>query len=638
MSSRPPSHALRAAGRGALLGALLLGIEGLTNLMVGQPAPSVEDAVLMMAWYAGAIGAIGLAISRLRDATAHLLGLVALSFGFMASGKIAEELWWADFSQVNADIIGYPAGFALAGVGLWTVLRFTHTRPGLRAALCWGSIAFLPAFRAMNINAYGAPGTHEALIADGLLALICVAIAIGAWRVAPSLRSHAGPALAAALSLVVGFTGVGRWATEPPPPSAAVPANRTDVLLVIIDTLRADHLGVYGYDRPTSPHLDAFAAQGLRYTAVGSPASWTLPAFGSFATGRYPADHGAGASDGQQSTQAGLNPDLPTLAERMRQAGYRTGAIVTNPYLKRAFGVHRGFDTYSDALGLAHIPMFLQPLRMLKIPVMGGRYFYRPADIMVDEAMDWWSATAGGPRFLMLHLMDPHDPYNPPHRDIAAVGATHSDPDEDAYDAEIHFTDRALGRLLDAVGPNTVVIVTSDHGETFGEHPDPYPQDHWPFTRHGHTLYEELLHVPLMIVGPGIPADTIDRPIRSFDVVPTILDIAMAEPFPVAGEPLWEALGRSAPGGPQPVGAQAMRFGTEKRAVRLGKDKLIRTLWGDELYDLEADPAELVNRANQDPATVERLAPLLPSEGTIQVAAEIDSETRRQLEALGYVQ
>jgi arylsulfatase len=321
----------------------------------------------------------------------------------------------------------------------------------------------------------------------------------------------------------------------------------------------------------------------------------------------------------------------------MSQRGYRTGAIVTNPYLKQSFGISRGFDSYSDALGLAHLPMFVQPLRMLTIPVMGGRYFYRPADLMVSEALHWWDSMAGGPRFLMLHLMDPHDPYNPPKVHKEAIGEPHAMAVLNEYDQEIHFTDTELSRLLDHVGPEVLTIVTSDHGDTFGEHDDPYPRDHWPITRHGHTLYQELLHVPLMIRGPGITPGVIDRPVRSFDVVPTILAIAGAEPLSSDGLALFELThGNVTPS--LAIGAQATRFGTEKRAARLDDLKLIETQWGDELYNLANDPGELNNLAALHPEDVERLRSLLPKTRAPGNEQVIDEETQRQLESLGYMQ
>ena len=205
------------------------------------------------------------------------------------------------------------------------------------------------------------------------------------------------------------------------------------------------------------------------------------------------------------------------------------------------------------------------------------------------------------------------------------------------YDQEIHFTDAELARLLDHVGPDVITIVTSDHGDTFGEHDDPYPQDHWPVTRHGHTLYQELLHVPLMIRGPGISPGVSERPVRSFDVVPTILVLAGAEPLSGDGEPLVELTRGQVTTG-LAVGAQATRFGTEKRAARLDDLKLIETRWGDELYDLASDPGELNNLASTHPQDVEILRASLPKVRTAGGEQVIDEQTQRQLESLGYMQ
>lgn len=630
-------HTLLSCGiRGALFGALLLSIEEVTNLLVDQPALGLAELGSLLGWYAGSMAMLGLLLFRLRNPLAHLLGLLAATGGFMAGGKIAEELWWKDFSQTGANAVGYPIGFLVASAALWLTLRFTRNRPGLRTGLTWSGLVFVPAFRAMNINAYGSPLHPDALMADGILLGICGLVALATWRLHTHIRTTSSVAVVA---LFIGGGTVSLQVIDAPvlpEPSAAKAAP--DVLLVVIDTLRADHLGVYGHTIDTSPHLDAFASEGIRYTHTGSPASWTLPSFGAYVTGRYPSGHGAGINTGEKNTQSGLDPTVPTLAEHLQTKGYRTGAIVTNPYLKDSFGLSRGFDSYSDALGLAHTPMFIQPLRMLKIPVMGGRYFYRPADMMVDEAIEWWDHMAGGPRFLMLHLMDPHDPYNPPTTSIEAIGTPHSMDVLNQYDQEIHFTDQELGRLLDHVDDNTVVFVTSDHGETFGEHEDAYPKDHWPFTRHGHTLYEELLHVPLMIRGPGIQPGVVDRPVRSFDVVPTILALTEAPPLDTHGDPLWEVLGGRSEGTDRGVGAQAMRFGTEKRSVRLENMKLIETRWGNELYDLSTDVQEALNLAESHPQEVERLVPYLPPERLGGQVNEIDEETQRQLESLGYMQ
>ena len=627
---------LRSGIRGALFGALLLSIEEVTNFLVDQPALALSELGSLLAWYAGAMAILGLSLFRLQTPLAHILGLLAATGGFMAGGKIAEELWWKDFSQTGANAVGYPLGFLLASAGLWLTLRFTRNHPSIRTALTWSGLIFVPAFRAMNINAYGSPLHPDALMADAVLLAVCGVVALVSWRWHARMSSTS--AVAAVALLVGGGTVSLQMASAPVLPPPATEKSAPDVLLVVIDTLRADHLGVYGHSVDTTPNLDSFAEQGLRYTQTGSPASWTLPSFGAYVTGRYPSGHGAGINTGEKNTQSGLDPDVPTLAEQLKSKGYRTGAIVTNPYLKDSFGLSRGFDTYSDALGLAHTPMFIQPLRMLKIPVMGGRYFYRPADMMVDEALAWWDQMEGGSRFLMLHLMDPHDPYNPPQTSVDAIGTPHKMDVLNQYDQEIHFTDRELGRLLSHVDENTIVFVTSDHGETFGEHEDPYPNDHWPFTRHGHTLYQELLHVPLLVRGPGIEPGVVDRPVRSFDVVPTILALTESEPMETHGDPLWEVLGGRAEGADRGVGAQAMRFGTEKRSVRLENMKLIETRWGNELYDLSTDTLETDNLAQSHPQEVERLLTYLPPTREGGQVNEIDEETQRQLESLGYMQ
>jgi arylsulfatase A-like enzyme len=205
------------------------------------------------------------------------------------------------------------------------------------------------------------------------------------------------------------------------------------------------------------------------------------------------------------------------------------------------------------------------------------------------------------------------------------------------YDQEIHFTDAELGRLLDRVGPNVLTVVTSDHGDTFGEHEDPYPQDHWPFTRHGHTLYQELTHVPLMVRGPGVEPGVVERPVRAFDVVPTILAVAGAQSLPTDGTVLNEVVGSPEPD-ERAVGAQAMRFGSEKRSARLGPWKLIETRWGDELYNLSTDPSELRNLSTEHPEEASRLRMHLPDHRDATTTQTIDAETAKQLEALGYMQ
>ena len=582
---RPSAPQLAAAAsRGAVFGAALLALEELTNLVMEQPALSLTEVLTIGGWYAGAMMLLGLLLAWLREPVAHLLGLLALTGGFMAAGKLSEEIWWSGTSQITASWVGYPTAFAVCIGGLWGVLRLTAQRPALRVGLLVGGLIFVPAFRAMNINAFGTATAPGAVQADLVVLGIASVAGLLALRASRVLSAHPGRALTALLALCTVSTGLGRALTTERLPPPAPASDSPDVLLIIVDTLRADHIGAYGYEHPVSPTLDAFSEQAVVFEQAGSPASWTLPAFGAFMTGQYPSGHGAGHNDGERNTQSPLRSDIPTLAERMAAAGYRTGGVVTNPYLKRSFGISRGFQTYSDALGLAH-------------------------------------------------MMDPHDPYNPPSNDLAAVGQRHADPDENAYDAEIRFTDREIGRLLEQVDlSRTWVIITSDHGDSFGEHEGAYAHENFPHTRHGHTLYQELLHVPLMVAGPGIEVGRENRPVRSFDVVPTILRLGGAQPMAGPGQDLFLSKASSA------VGAQAMRFGTEKSAVRLGGFKLIRTRDGDELYNLSQDPGELKNIAAANAQTISQIEAHLPAEGSGAGSNELDEETKKQLEALGYVQ
>ncbi|HUP22330.1 MAG TPA: sulfatase [Thermoanaerobaculia bacterium] len=279
---------------------------------------------------------------------------------------------------------------------------------------------------------------------------------------------------------------------------------RPDVVLVVIDTLRADHVGAYGYARDTTPRLDAlFAARGTLFERAYAQAPWTLPSAASYLTGRHPGEL-------QRSRAAGvvIPDDVPTLAERLRAGGYRTAAFVANPTLFPAAGFDRGFDTW-----------WLPPARVESLA--------RPAGDVVERAAPWLEAHAGAeePFFLYLHFIDPHDPYSSPDtsgerspflpdyggrltgHDVHALYLGHqalAEGEAEAaadraqitalYDSEIAWVDRALGELVDQLPPEvvreTLWIVTSDHGEELHE------RGGW---KHGHTLYDEQVRVPLLV-------------------------------------------------------------------------------------------------------------------------------------------
>lgn len=607
------------------MGLCMLGIEELANLATGQAPLAGQELLRLLPWYLGWPAVLALPAAFVSGLPGRALvaaaGVWTLVIGAVASMVLQER-----------GLPG-PLGFALVAIAALVAcpLLLRLAGPRLRTSLAVLAVVFLPAFRAVNLNAYGAPLSTEALTADALILLVSLGLAIpGVVRLdktSTALIEALSPGL---LALVLS------WVAAPPPATPTSPQDRPDLVLVVIDTLRADHLGLYGYDRPTSPGLDALAERCLVYEDALSPTSWTLPSFASLLTGTEPHRHGAGVNPGERNTQAPLSDALPTVPERLAAKGYRTGGIVTNPYLKASFGLGRGFQHYDDALGLAHMMMLLHPIDQLPFRAMPDRT-YRLAPRMLKAARTFWKQTEGGPRFLMLHLMDPHKPYNAPAEDRAVIG-TSSDAVMDVYDAEIRFADRHLAPFVEELlAEGATVLITADHGEEFGDHPGAYPGERWPpDVRHGHTLYQEQLHVPLIACAPGGTGARVTRPVRSLDVAPTLLALAGAEPIDHDGQPLSELLGTSAPT-PQPRRAQSIRYGTEKRAViDVDGFKLIESQHGEELYVLPLDPREQQDQAEAQAERRAGLRLLLPAQGEGE-AAEIDAATLEALKAVGYV-
>lgn len=314
------------------------------------------------------------------------------------------------------------------------------------------------------------------------------------------------------------------------------------MVLIVVDTLRADHLSTYGYPRATSPNLDAWAAGGRVYEKAQSASSWTLPTFGTLLTGYSPMRHGAGYTEPKTK----LDSSVVTIAEMLVDRGFRTGAVVNNPFLERAFGVDRGFEEYDIA------------------PAHNSRH--RPADVVVSrslELVDQWGTV---PFFLLVHFFEPHMWYNPPssfrgrfsenietelrypvsvsgRRRFRKESEQLSDGDREfikaVYDEEIAFVDHEFGRLMDGlvergILDNTMVVFTSDHGEELFEHGG---------FEHGHEMWQELLHVPLVVWGPDVKPGRESEPVSLADVAPTILEWAGVDiPSDFDGLSLWPNL------------------------------------------------------------------------------------------------
>jgi len=431
-------------------------------------------------------------------------------------------------------------------------------------------------------------------------------------------------------------------------------SRRANVLLYVIDTLRADHLGCYGYPRPTSPRIDALARDGVVFTETLAQASWTRPSTASIMTGVDPPVHGA------MSIRQGFRREVPTLAEQLAAQGYATAAFVTNVNVAGRWGFDRGFAVYE------YLP-----------EDEGSPTLHVPSDTLTARAVAWLDAVdTAQPFFLYVHATDPHAPYAPP-EDLArtwapggvcgvavkeALAASKRAPEEvraetlrslvACYDAEIAANDRSFGALLDdlarrATLDDTLVVVTSDHGEEFLEH-DGF--------EHGRTLYDEQLRVPLVLRLPGarFRGRRVDARARQIDVMPTVLDVLdLPIPAEVRGRSLLGAVTAVTPVPAVDSYAHTRLGGRNLTAVTTGGWKVIETerSRGDAVlaFDLARDAGESTNRVRSRPMLAdyarESLAAWLadlprmvdPSLGP-STPPEADAATLRRLRALGYVE
>lgn len=357
-------------------------------------------------------------------------------------------------------------------------------------------------------------------------------------------------------------------------PSAPGPAPH--VIVYLIDCLRADHVGAYGYPRPTTPHIDALARDGVVFEQAWACASWTKPSVACLFTGQPGVVHGARTIDDA------LDPGVPTLAEAFGAAGYETAAFVDNPFVStEVFGLTRGFDRVGRAL--------VAP-RKRNINSLEG-----DALRLHRTLMPWLEARAKERYFLYAHSIDLHAEYRPrpPWTRLFAHG---SGPprDLDLYDAELRANDEAFGALvawLKAHGlyDRTLIVVTADHGEQFGE------RGAW---RHGHTLDQGLLHVPLIVKPPGAPrrGRRVREPVTLVDLAPTLLDLAGIErPAGLDAPGLRATLDGREPPARRVLFAEQLSPKEALYAARDGRFKAVQQFLPQparSLFDLRADPAE----------------------------------------------
>jgi choline-sulfatase len=423
----------------------------------------------------------------------------------------------------------------------------------------------------------------------------------------------------AAVCALLALVAVAAWRWWPRASSPA--GQRPDVLLVTIDTLRADHVGCYGDRGAATPVIDALAARGVRFAEAVVQIPLTLPSHASILTGVTPLVHGVRDNAGFT-----LGPSPRTIAEAFADAGYHTAAFVSGFPVHRRFGLSRGFAVYDD-----RFPRGADPSR--------PPYVERRADETVSAAASWLEGVVPGhepskPVFAWVHLFDPHAPYDAP----APEGATFR---ERPYDGEIAFADRQLGVLLDRwraarPGRDPLVVVTSDHGEGLGEHGEP---------THGLFIYDSTLRVPLVLAGPGVPrATVVSGAVSSVDIAPTLADLAGLGPLAGAeGRSLRTALATGrAPAEPAYAESLFGWLGFGWAPLHGWRDRGLMFIDAPrpEIYDLQADPAEANNVVSQradDVARMQRAVRAAAARAPAAKPAVVPRQASEQLRSLGYV-
>ena len=383
------------------------------------------------------------------------------------------------------------------------------------------------------------------------------------------------------------------------------------LVIITIDTLRADRVGTYGYAAARTPTMDGLARGGARFDRAFTTAPITLPAHASLLTGRYPPVHRS------RHNGVAMSESVPTLASALRAAGFDTGAFVSAFPLDRRFGLSRDFATYDDDLPRG---ADRKPLNERK-----------GADT-VQRAITWLNANPSRRVFLWLHLFEPHAPY---------LDAGSGQPVSVRYDEEVAESDRLVARVLGALGgraASTLVVVTADHGEAFGEHGE---------SGHSVFVYDTTLRIPLIVRGPGVPSGrVVTSPVSIVDIAPTVLALLGVASFTTDGVSLGAALQASASVGDhlseRVLYAESMAplldFGwSPLRSVRDAQWKYIAAP-RPELYDLSADPSESNSLITRDAALGERMRARVDQfDGPTPEQGEIDPEAARRLQSLGYL-
>jgi arylsulfatase A-like enzyme len=633
----------RGLGAGLAAGATWWAVEGATNWALGGVIPAgVAVHILGLDLALGAVagvvvGAVCTLVAGSASAAALALGLAG-AYGLIRiyepPGLRAEGLF------VALAAVATVLGVRLAGRDRWGRLAFWHLTV---VATVFTAVGKAGIGEAQSTYFSKSEPTGVALVL--LVAALPLAGVLADRTLARVLRARGLRFGVECAALVLAALVWGKPLPTAPLDAPTTVATRPspgspDVILVSLDTTRADHMSTYGYGRETSPNLTAFAKDALNFTAARSPAQWTVPGHASMFTGMYPSRHGAHyAGDWHSGPEIygrrrvfPLADDRVTLAELLRDRGYATGGFVANfANLYRGFGMAQGFEHYEDAPGLLLRPVpHVVRLAQRFWPAFCKKPF-RSAEEINAAALTWLDAVpTGTPAFVFLNYLEPHHwiaapPYDlwarglPHARRLALKGLfTHAIPaglsEEERnfvaanYDGQILAMDVALGQLFTALKErrrfeSALIIVTADHGELLGEHDQ--------VGHGGRMMYEGLLHIPMVVKFPGAarPRGEVGDPVQLVDLLPTVLAL-LGAPVPpgVQGEPLQHVTHATIAEehiNPEFVAYYGEVYNRALRVLYDGPYKLISTSRGDRmLFDLAHDPGESNDLAGREPVRV----------------------------------
>jgi arylsulfatase A-like enzyme len=546
-------------------------------------------------------------------------------------------------------------------------------------------IVFLPQYAPVSTFIW-----RVTLVAAYITAILVASYAI--HKMLPAMIMHAARRGAQSVSFAgccaLVFLGIsvaldrGLYISAPVRLAQASMQGRPNIVFIVLDTVRADHLSLYGYHRDTTPHLKQLAADAATYNRAIATSDWTLPSHASMFTGLYASEHGAYCDKSRLFLR--VPNDVTTLAEALYQQGYATAAVVANIAMVRDLNLHQGFQYYAvrlpaTALSAANRRFILRTLIMS----LARRFKERPAnpqfcrsatDITqeVVAMLDQFTANTS-PFFLFANYMDAHSPYKPPAPYETLYSSSETMPLRDyyglsrkvmrtkrriapavrehlksKYDGALSYLDHEIGRLVDhlkriGIYDNTLIVITADNGEAFGEHD---------LMQHGVFVYRDQVHVPLLIKWPRTRGSRrVDEVVSGVDMMPTILEAAGGEiPEGISGRSLL----RQGDAAPRVVLSETYpcpdilrlhsRFNRVERAVRSGQWKFIQSTAGKrELFDMQADPFEMKNlhavkkstAAEMERTLTKWIARLKPQS---RIPARLDREALDRLKALGYVQ